>query len=105
VFELPTDVVDCWINPNIYPPDPTKDVGYLFGQDLADRLTRGTTLDQLVEEMDAAGVARGILCSGYSGEGDREWCTAARDRFPDRFALSHVVDPREGMQAVRLVGE
>lgn len=105
MFDLPTDVIDCWINPNIFPAEPGKDVGYLFGGDLAERMARGTTLEQLLEEMDAAGVARAILCSGYAGEGDREWCTVARDKFPDRFALSHVVDPREGMKAVRLVEE
>jgi predicted TIM-barrel fold metal-dependent hydrolase len=48
-------------------------------------------------------VGKGVLCSGYSGGGDREWVVAARDKFPERFALSHVVDPREGMAAVRLV--
>jgi predicted TIM-barrel fold metal-dependent hydrolase len=104
VFELPSGVVDAWINPNIFPPDPTMDVGYLF-PGLAERLTRGTSLEQLVDQMDAAGVVKGILCSGYSGDGDREWNTAARDKFPDRFALSHVVDPREGMKSVRLVDD
>jgi predicted TIM-barrel fold metal-dependent hydrolase len=104
VFELPEDVVDAWINPNVFPPEPGKDVGYLF-PDLAERMSRGTPLPQLIDEMDAAGVSVGVLCSGYTGEGDREWCTAARDKFPDRFRLSHVVDPREGMRAVRLVEE
>ncbi|WP_375476366.1 amidohydrolase family protein [uncultured Jatrophihabitans sp.] len=104
MFDLPQGVVDCWVNPNIYPPQDDIDVSYLFAG-LHERLVRGTSLEQLVDEMDAAGVAKGILCSGYSGDGDREWCTAARDKFPDRFALSHVVDPREGMRAVRLVEE
>ena len=102
MFDLPADVVDAWINPNIWPPAPDMDVSYLFGG-LRERLERGTTLDQLCDELDAAGIGTGILCSGYSGEGDREWCTKARDTYPDRFALSHVVDPRGGMKAVRLV--
>jgi hypothetical protein len=104
VFDLPVGAVDAWINPNIYPPAPGTDVTYLFGG-LRERMERGTTLDQLIDEMDAAGVAKGILCSGYSGPGDRDWCAAARDKYPDRFVLSHVVDPRQGMAAVRLVEE
>jgi predicted TIM-barrel fold metal-dependent hydrolase len=66
-------------------------------------MERGTTLDQLVSEMDEAGVARGVLCSGYSGRGDLDWVRAAHDKYPEGFALSHIVDPREGMAAVRLV--
>lgn len=108
MYELPEGVVDAWINPNIFPPEPGKDVGYLFGKEYADRLTNGTSLDELVEQMDAAGIARGILCSGLmgtdgGGDGGLAWNTAARDKYPDRFALSHVVDPRRGMKAVRLV--
>jgi hypothetical protein len=104
VFDLPDGVTDAWINPNLGPPLAGRDVAYLF-PDLRERMDRGTTLDQLVGEMDEAGVARGVLCSGYSGEGDRDWVVAARDKFPDRFALSHLIDPRQGMTAVRLVEE
>ncbi len=101
-FPLPSGVVDAWINPNL--GALTNAATALF-PDLAARMERGTTLEQLIDEMDAAGVAKGVLCSGYAGEGDREWCVKARDRHPERFALSHVVDPREGMAAVRLVEE
>ncbi len=109
VFALPAGVVDAWINPNIFPPEPGKDVDYLFGAEYAQRLARGTSLDELVDQMDAAGIAKGVLCSGLmgldTGDGGRAWNTAARDKFPDRFALSHVVDPRRGMAAVRQVEE
>ena len=98
-FTLPSGIVDAWINPNL--GATAGDVSYLF-PDLAARLERGTTLEQLIDEMDAAGVAKGVLCSGFFGD-DRDWCVKARDRYPDRFALSHVVDPRQGMAAVRLV--
>jgi predicted TIM-barrel fold metal-dependent hydrolase len=104
VFDLPADVVDAWINPNLGPLSDGNDVSYLFAG-LRERVERGTTLEQLIDEMDAAGVTRAVLCSGYSGAGDREWAVAARDKYPDRFRLSHVVDPREGMAAVRLVEE
>ena len=104
MFDLPTDVIDAWINPNLGPLSDSNDVSYLF-PGLRERVKRGTTLDQLIDEMDAAGVHKGLLCSGYAGDGDREWVTAARDKYPERFGLSHVVDPREGMRAVRLVDE
>jgi predicted TIM-barrel fold metal-dependent hydrolase len=104
MFELPSGVVDAWINPNITPSLDGMDVTYLF-PGLRERMERGTTLEQLIDEMDEAGVAKGVLCSGYTAEGDREWITTARDKHPERFALSHVVDPREGMRAVRLAEE
>jgi predicted TIM-barrel fold metal-dependent hydrolase len=104
VFDLPTGVVDAWINPNLGILSEDNDVSYLF-PGLRARMERGTSLEQLVDEMDEAGVDKGVLCSGYSGDGDREWVLAASDKYPERFGLSHVVDPREGMRAVRLVEE
>ena len=102
VFDLPAGVVDAWINPNLGPLSDSNDVSYLF-PGLRERIERGTSLEQLVDEMDEAGVEKGLLCSGYSGAGDHDWVIAARDKFPERFGLSHVVDPRDGMAAVRLV--
>lgn len=77
-------------------------VGYLF-QDLVERWNRGTTLPQLIEEMDEANVVKAVLCSGYGTRDDRPWVADALAKYPDRFAASHVVDPRLGMKAVRLV--
>jgi uncharacterized protein len=102
VFDLPAGVVDAWINPNLGPLSDSNEVTYLF-PGLRERIERGTSLEQLVDEMDEAGVEKGLLCSGYSGAGDQDWVIAARDKFPQRFGLSHVVDPRDGMAAVRLV--
>ena len=104
-FSLGRGAIDAWINPNLgAPPDVARDVAYLFPEMQA-RLERGTTLEQLVDEMDQAGVAQGILCSGYSGGDDLGWVRKAVIAHPDRFVGSHVVDPREGMPAVRLVEE
>lgn len=97
---LPAEVVDAWINPNL--GSTAGDVSYLF-PDLAARIERGTTLDQLIDEMDSAGVTKAVLCSGFLGSEDRDWVVKAREAYPERFALSHVVDPRQGMAAVRLV--
>jgi uncharacterized protein len=96
--------VDAWINPNLGPPlREDWDVSGLFGSGLRDRLQEGTSLAQLVQQMDAAGVDRGVLCSGYSGETDLEWVRNAIKSHPDRFVGSHIVDPRKGMEAVREV--
>jgi predicted TIM-barrel fold metal-dependent hydrolase len=102
-FTLSGGAVDAWINPNFpVAADNPLDVSYLF-PGLKERLERGTTLDELVEQLDAAGVAKGLLCSGYSGPGDEEWVKKAIATYPDRFAGSHVIDPRQGMAAVRKV--
>jgi predicted TIM-barrel fold metal-dependent hydrolase len=75
---------------------------YLF-PGLMERYQRGTSLDQLIDEMDAAGVTRGVLCSGYGDYDDLDWVRNAIDKYPERFVGSHVVDPRQGLAAVRLV--
>jgi uncharacterized protein len=94
-------LIDGWINPNFGPPtDPRLDVGYLF-PGLAERWERGTTLEQLVEEMDEAGVAKGVLCAGYGGANDHDWVIDAIRTHPDRFYGSAVVDPRKGMEALK----
>lgn len=93
--------VDCWVNPNLGAP-PGGDVDYLF-PGIAERWRRGTTLPQLIDEMDAAGIEKSVLVSGF-GYGDTEaWVKDAIRRHPDRLAGSHVVDPREGMKAVRQI--
>ncbi|MDQ1497942.1 MAG: hypothetical protein QOI86_1282, partial [Actinomycetota bacterium] len=62
--------VDAWINPNQGPPlDLKNNPAYLF-PGLMERYERGTTLPQLVDEMDEAGVARAVLCAGYSDYDD-----------------------------------
>lgn len=103
-FELPGCIVDAWINPNLGPPkDSSLNVDHLFPE-LRQRLERGTDLSQLIDEMDAAGVTHGVLCCGGSPDYDElNWVRAAIEKYPDRFVGSHIVDPRSGMGAVRLV--
>ena len=95
--------IDAWVNPNLATPvPPDRDVDYLF-PGLAERRRRGTSLSQLVDEMDEAGVEKAVLAAGYGETDDRDWVVAALDAYPDRFAGSLVVDPRRGMDAVREV--
>lgn len=103
---LPYELVDAWVNPNLgVPADSRYDIGYLFPE-LAERWRRGTTLEQLIDEMDQARVGVAVLCAGYGGvEGvdDTAWVIDALERHPERFIGSIAVDPRQGMNAVRTV--
>jgi predicted TIM-barrel fold metal-dependent hydrolase len=100
---LPFKAIDAWVNPNLAAPvGDDRNVDYLF-PGLAERRRRGTTLEQLIDEMDEAGVERAVLAAGYGDIDDRQWVCDAVDRHPDRFAGSIVVDPHRGMEAVREV--
>lgn len=95
-------MIDAWVNPNIASMTMNVDVAHLF-PGLAERRQRGTTLPQLIDEMDEAGIEGAVLCAGYGGYDNLPWMEDAIARYPDRFAGSLVVDPRTGMQAVRLL--
>lgn len=93
-------LIDGWVNENDSrrPVDPT--VGKLF-PGLHERRKRGTSIEQLIEEMDGAGVAKAMLAAGYAGNDNLGWVEKSMERHPDRFGGSLVVDPRDGMAAVR----
>jgi len=103
---LPYPVVDAWVNPNLgTPSNPRYKLGYLFPE-LSERWERKTTLEQMIEEMDAGHTDVSVLCAGYGGvEGvdDVGWVLDALNRHPDRFVGSIAVDPTRGMEAVRTV--
>jgi predicted TIM-barrel fold metal-dependent hydrolase len=93
---------DGWIS--MVPKNPeygNVDVTYLF-PDLAERYRTGRTTEQIIEEMDEAGVDQAVLAAGYDKENnDLAWAMDAIERFPDRFHGSVVVDPHAGMDGVR----
>jgi uncharacterized protein len=93
-------MIDPWVNPNFAAIQVDPVVAKLF-PGLQERRRRGTTLSQLVEEMDRAGVERAILCAGYRGADNLAWVIKAAETYPERFAGSLVVDPRLGLSAVR----
>jgi|tagenome__1003787_1003787.scaffolds.fasta_scaffold20945218_1 predicted TIM-barrel fold metal-dependent hydrolase len=93
-------MIDAWVNPNISTDRVDPTVAALF-PGLESRRRRGTSLTQLIEEMDAAGVERAVLCAGYRGADNIGWVDDAVAAYPDRFSGSLVVDPRTGMEAVR----
>lgn len=102
----PGPIVDAWVN--IFPAafaaqwnrqESNKDVGALFGEDFS----RGETVENLVAEMDAAGVDVGILTCGLRAPDllHRKGMYAAEDfvavarEHPGRFAVSVTVDKVE----------
>ena len=103
--DAPQALFDTWINANIGPSILSAD--HLF-PGLVERRERGTTLDQLLEEMDAVNVRAGILTSGIIAD-DADWVKNAVQTHPSRLFGSAVIDPRDGMAAVqeveRLVGD
>ena len=102
-FSLEGGAIDAWVNPNIgLPAAKAAEVAYLFPE-MAARNARGTTLEQLIDEMDEAGITKALMCSGYGGADNIDWVRKAVATHPDRFASSAVVDPRKGMATVRLV--
>lgn len=101
----PLRPVDAWVNLNFALPDePGYQVGYLFSG-LAERIGRGTGGKELAAVMDENGVDRAVLTAGFLGRArqDLPALTRAVEDFPGRFVGSLVVDPRAGMEAVRIV--
>lgn len=92
---------DTWINPNIGAHTGAPSVDYLF-PDLVARRERGTTLEQLIEEMDAANVRAGLITTGFT-DGDTDWVLKAMETHPTRLWGSAMVDPLKGMETVREV--
>lgn len=106
-------MIDAWMNANILPPSGEPEgyrrIEYLFNR-TSDLRRRGTTTEQYLEEMDAAGVAKGMLTMtmedatlGGENKGTNEWIASMIEAHPDRFVASLYVDPRHGMEAVRAI--
>jgi predicted TIM-barrel fold metal-dependent hydrolase len=99
----PVGAVDAWINPNLGEDlAEERDVDYLFPH-LNGLKKRGTSLAQLLEEMEIAGVDRGVLCAGYGDVDDIPWVNKAIETYPEKFVGSIVIDPRKGMVGVRQI--
>ena len=93
--------IDCWVNVNMgdaVPPEFLKRVAEDYFN-RADAMFKSFTPDELVAQMDAAGVEKAIAT--LSSEHPSEQVLAFPKQYPDRFALSVAVDPRRGIRAVR----
>jgi predicted TIM-barrel fold metal-dependent hydrolase len=97
--------VDCWVNAITPEESGRLTAEYLrrVAKDYFHReaeLERGTPLDETVGLMTAAGLDRGILTVD-AADPHRHADMAAR--YEGRFLLSAVIDPTQGIQAVRTV--
>ncbi len=97
--------IDCWVNP--FTPEqaaaPQPEFLVRVATDYFHReqeLARGTPLDEMVRLMDAAGIEGGILT--INAADPRPFADMAR-QYPGRFQLSAVIDPMQGMEAVRSI--
>lgn len=95
--------IDCWVNPPggfaRYKPDYLVEVARSYFKRERE-IFEDAPLEQLLADMDAAGVARAVLTiDGNDPAPYRDIVTA----FPDRFLASAVVDPAKGMATVRQV--
>lgn len=95
--------IDCWVNPPggfaRYKPEYLVRVARDYFRRERE-IFEDAPLEQLLADMDAAGVGRAVLTiDGNDPEPYRDVIEA----FPDRFLASAVVDPTSGMEVVRQV--
>lgn len=103
----PKDVraIDCWVNP-FTPETASKQQPEFLVRVATDYFHRkeevfqGTPLDEMVAQMEASGIEAGLLTLDAN---DPEPMAKAAAKYGKRFLLSAVVDPMQGMGAVRAV--
>src|SRR5262245_21392310 len=97
--------IDCWVNTNMgdgVPPEFLRRVAEDYFK-RPDAIFKSFTPDELVAQMDAAGVEKAIVT--IASDRPSEAVLAFPKQYPERFALSVAVDPRRGMAAVRELDE
>jgi predicted TIM-barrel fold metal-dependent hydrolase len=104
--DTPTRALDCWVNPFTPEHARTEQPEFLVrvATDYFHReqqLARGTPLDEMLRLMDDAGIDGGILTINAA---DPEPFAAMARQYPGRFLLSAVIDPLQGMEAIRTIG-
>ncbi len=99
----PYGVVDCWVNPSLAgvgQPAFLVDVTERYFRREREEVFRERPAAELVAAMDAAGVEHAILTiDGHQPEPYQ----AILETYPGRFIASVVVDPMQGIEAVRLI--
>ena len=103
--DAPIRAIDCWVNP--FTPEhahtPQPEFLVRVATDYFHReqeLARGTPLDEMVRMMEAAGIDGGILTINAA---DPQPFADMAHQYPGRFRLSTVIDPMQGMDAVRTI--
>ena len=97
--------IDCWVNPLTpeHAAQPQPEFLVRVASDYFHReaeLARGTPLDEMVRMMESAGIEAGVLT--INAADPKPYAEMTR-QYPGRFLLSAVVDPLQGIEAVRTV--
>jgi predicted TIM-barrel fold metal-dependent hydrolase len=95
--------IDCWLNPAVGSRDHRPEFLVRVARDYFKRekeIFAETPLEDLLAQMDTAGVERAIITMDPH---DPEPIAAIARAFPQKFICATVVDPMQGMQAVRLL--
>ena len=97
--------IDCWVNPFTPEHAQTQQPEFLVrvATDYFHReqeLARGTPLDEMVRMMDAACIEGALLT--INAADPKPFADMAR-QYNGRFLLSTVIDPLQGMEAVRSI--
>lgn len=100
--------IDCWVNPNPpeiaatkWSPKHMKVVGERVFKNL-EFMAKGTPVAQMVQDMEAAGIEKGIITSSLSGV-PVEMMLDVLERYPKHFIGSMGVDGNKGMETIRLI--
>ncbi|MGQ9720160.1 MAG: amidohydrolase family protein [Candidatus Jordarchaeum sp.] len=100
--------IDCWAG--VLPPEQTKNWPpqfiHIFNRyRKPEKMYKGFTPEEMIQEMDEAGVEKVILSAFVYKEMkvDNDYIAKVCDQFPDRCIGCGTVDPRDGMKAVREV--
>jgi predicted TIM-barrel fold metal-dependent hydrolase len=95
--------IDCWLNPSFRATDYKPDFLVTVARDYFHReaeIFAVTPLEELLRQMDAAGVERAILTIDPHDPAPYQ---EVRQAFPDRFILSAMLDPLGGIDTIRLL--
>src|SRR5262245_7463314 len=95
--------IDCWLNPSTGVSDYRPEYLVRVARDYFKRekeIFAHTPIEELLQQMDAAGVERAILTMDPHDPGPVRDLARA---FPGKFICSTVVDPTAGMATLRLV--
>jgi uncharacterized protein len=95
--------IDCWLNPSLGTSEHRPDFLVRVARDYFKRereIFTATPLEDLLRQMDAAGVERAVLTmDAHQPEPVAEIARA----FPGKFICSAVIDPTRGMETLRLL--
>ena len=100
--------IDAWAG--LLPPEQTKkwppQFLHIFNRyKTPEKMYKGFTAEEMIQEMDEAGVDKVILSAFVYKDFrvDNDFIAKTCDQYPDRFIGCGTVDPRDGMDAVREV--